>query len=119
MHRSGVDGKENNEDNESEDSCEDEGVHAPPLLNVGDLDSEDYSSDEDSDDDDLNVEECNSDEEGNSDEADNDNLKVTSRSGREIKKANEAKDSIKTSSLFPHTFSSSHSIHWFYLIIHC
>ena len=32
MHRSGVDGKENNEDNESEDSCEDEGVHGHHYL---------------------------------------------------------------------------------------
>ena len=63
---------------------------------MGDLDSEDYSSDEDSDDDVLNVEESNSDEEGNSDEADIDNSKVTSRSGREIKKANDPLDNIAT-----------------------
>ena len=72
IHRSGVDIERNSEESESEDSYDDEGVHAQTLVNVGDLDSEEYKSDEHSDDDDkdsdledehkdLNADECTSD----------------------------------------------------------
>ena len=94
-----IESENNNSDNNNNNSnSESENIYFNSEIEDDDQENEEFAAEEnsDSDDDDLNVEECNSDEEGNSDEADNDNLKVTSRSGREIKKANDPLNNIAT-----------------------